>query len=171
MRPHDGVRGPAGLFFAVESGSYSRMDDKIRHKIAAEVPRLKKNKAFLEAVIAVCALAANADDEINFPERLRIDELIKKEPALSAFDSVKANDLLDSYIHDLRNKGEEAKRALYDKVHGMADDPEKARTLICMAYLVITADHEIREQEMREFERLCSVLGVDSGQLWRELGA
>lgn len=147
------------------------MDDKIRHKIAAEVPRLKKNKAFLEAVIAVCALAANADDEINFPERLRIDELIKKEPALSAFDSVKANDLLDSYIHDLCNKGEEAKRALYDKIHGMADDPEKARTLICMAYLVITADHEIREQEMREFERLCSVLGVDSGQLWRELGA
>ncbi len=147
------------------------MDDKIRHKIAAEVPRLKKNKAFLEAVIAVCALAANADDEVNFPERLRIDELIKKEPALSAFDSVKANDLLESYIHDLRNKGEEAKRALYDKVHGMADDPEKARTLICLAYLVITADHEIRELEVLEFDRLCSILEIDSGQLWRELGA
>ncbi len=147
------------------------MDDKIRNKIAAEVPRLKQNRAFLEAVIAVCALAANADDEINFPERLRIDELINKEPALSAFDSVKANDLLESYIHDLRNKGEAAKRALYDKVYDMAGDPDKARTLIYVAYLVITADHEIRELEVLEFERLCAILDIDSGQLWRELGA
>ncbi len=156
---------------ATNRSHIAAMDDKFRNKITAEVSRLKKSKAFLEAVIAVCALAANADDEINFPERLRIDELIKKEPALSAFDSVKVNDLLESYIHDLRNKGEEAKRALYDKVHGMADDPEKARTLICLAYLVITADHEIRELEKREFERLCGVLRLESDEIWSELGA
>ena len=146
------------------------MTDKPSDKLTAQVRR-HQNKDFFEAVIAVCALAANADHKVNFPERLRIDELITKEPVLSAFDSVKANDLLDSYIHELRSKGEEAKRALYDKVHGMADDPEKARTLICLAYLVITADHEIRELEKQEFERLCSALRIESDDIWSELGA
>ncbi len=37
-----------------------------------------------------------------------------------------------------------------------------------VAYLVITADHEIRNEEKREFARLCALLDLDPGQVWRE---
>ena len=52
----------------------------------------------------------------------------------------------------------------------MAGDYKKSRTLLRITYLIIAADHDIREQEKQEFARLCALLGLDPIQVWRELG-
>ena len=38
-----------------------------------------------------------------------------------------------------------------------------------VAYLVITADREIRDEEKREFARLCALLDVEPGQDWTRI--
>ncbi len=159
---------PAGLFFCLSSRSYSRMEHALLDKLATEVRRYQ-NKDFLKAALAVCALAANADDEVNLAERYSIDHIIANEPALQAFDASKAIEVLDDHIYALRQEGEPAKQILYNKVRRMAGDHKKSRTLLRIAYLIIAADHEIREQEKQEFARLCALLDLEPVQVWREL--
>jgi tellurite resistance protein TerB len=146
------------------------MDDGLQNKLA-EGFRRYQDKDFLKAVVAVCALAANADDEVDISERYKIEEIIAQEPPLREFEAKKAAEIFDAYVDALRQEGESAKKILYNKVRRMAGDQDKSRTLMCAAYLVIVADHEILEQEKLEFERLCTVLDLDPSYVWRELGA
>lgn len=146
------------------------MERSLLQKLAGEIGRYN-DKAFLKAAMAVCALTAAADDEVSLAEHYRIDEIIAREPTLSTLDAGKATDTLYEYIHALRSQGDSAKRLLYDKVARMAGHHKKSRTLMRVAYLVITADREIREQEREEFARLCGTLGLEPGQVWRELAS
>ena len=146
------------------------MEHALLEKLVTEVRRYQ-NKDFLKTAMAVCALAANADDEVNLAERYSIDHIIANEPSLQAFDTSKAIEVLDSYIFALRQEGEPAKQILYNKIRRMAGDYKKSRTLLRIAYLIIVADHEIREQEKQEFTRLCALLDFEPFQVWRELGA
>ncbi len=46
------------------------MEHALLNKLVAEVHRYR-NKDFLKVAMAVCALTANADDEVNLAERYR----------------------------------------------------------------------------------------------------
>ena len=144
------------------------MEIPFLQKLAAEVGRYN-DKAFLKAAMAVCALIAASDDEISLSEHYRIDEIIAKDPVLKTLDPAKATDILYEYIYALRTHGDTAKRVLYNKVRRMAGHQKKSRTLMQVAYLVITADHEIREQEKEEFRHLCGYLDLEPEEVWREL--
>lgn len=144
------------------------MEQALLDKLVTEVRRYQ-SKDFLKAAMAVCALAANADDEVNLAERYRIDRILAKEPALQLFDAGKAIEILDRFLFDLRQEGEVAKRILDSKIRRMAGDTKKSRTLLRIAYLIIVADQEIRIQEKQEFARLCAVLNFEPAQIWREL--
>ncbi len=143
------------------------MERSLLEKLVTEIQRYQ-NKDFLKAAMAVCALSANADDEVNLPERYSIDHAIANEPALRLFDAGKAIRILDDYLFALRHEGDSAKQVLYKKVRRMAGDHKRSRTLMRVAYLVITADHEIGDEEKREFDRLCALLQLEPDQVWRE---
>ena len=143
------------------------MERSLLEKLVTELRRYQ-NKDFLKAAMAVCALSANADDEVNLSERYSIDRAIANEPALRVFDASKAIEILDDYVFALRQEGDRAKQVLYNKVRRMAGDHKRSRTLMRVAYLVITADHEIRDEETREFARLCALLDLEPDRVWRE---
>lgn len=144
------------------------MEPSLLEKLVTEVRRYQ-NKDFLKAAMAVCALSANADDEVNLSERYSIDRAIADEPALRLFDARKAIDILNDYVFALRREEERAKQVLYNKVRRMAGDHKRSRTLMRVAYLVITADQHIGDEEKWEFARLCALLDLEPGQVWKEL--
>lgn len=119
--------------------------------------------------MAVCALAAAADNEIDAAERYRIDDLVKTEPALQGFKAQKAIEILDDYVKALNANGATARGVLDRKIARMSGDFKKARTLMRLAYMVIAADHMIRPQEVQEFQRLCGVLALDPECLWEDM--
>ena len=80
------------------------MEPSLLDKLVTEVRRYQ-DKDFLKAAMAVCALAANADNEVNLSERYSIDRAIETEPALNLFDATKAVRILDDYIFALREEG------------------------------------------------------------------
>ncbi len=141
------------------------MEPSLLDKLVTEVRRYQ-NKDFLKAAMAVCALAANADDEVNLAERYSIDRAIATEPALNLFDAAKAVRILDDYIFALRDEGDAAKAVLDNKVRRFADTHKRARTLMRVAYLIIAADQEIVAGERAEFDRLCALLDLDPAQVW-----
>lgn len=135
-------------------------------KLGGEVNRYQ-DKEFLKAAMAVCALTALADEEVKLQERRDIDHAIRTEPSFVAFDIDKANEILDGYVAELTRNGEAAKQVLYDKVRRTAGDHKKARTLMRVSYLIITADHEIDDKEMAEFRRLCGLLELEPDEVWQ----
>ncbi len=135
-------------------------------KLGGEVNRYQ-DLLFLKAAMAVCALTALADDEIKLQERQGIDYAIRIEPSLATFDIDKANQILDGYISALTTNGEAAQKILYGKVRRFAGDHKRARTLMRVAYLVITADHDVHQKELAEFRRLCSMLELQPDEVWQ----
>ena len=133
-------------------------------KLGGEVNRYQ-DVMFLKAVMAVCALTALADDEVKLQERQDINYAIRIEPSLATFDI--DNQILDGYISALTTNGEAAKKILYGKVRRIAGDHKRARTLMRVAYLVITADHDVHENEVAEFRQLCGMLGLQPDEVWQ----
>ncbi len=76
-------------------------------------------------------------------------------------------DKLGGYLSALTTNGEAAKKILYGKVRRIAGDHKRARTLMRVAYLVITADHDAHERELAEFRQLCSMLGLQPDEVWQ----
>ncbi len=109
-----------------------------------------------------------ADDEVRIQERCRINEAIRDEPAFRTFDVEKAGQILDEYIAGLAKDKAQAKQILYAKVHRMADDHKLARTLMRVAYLIITADYNVDEREVEEFRHLCNTLHLEPDEVWRD---
>lgn len=146
------------------------MEKTLLEKLVAEV-RYHRNKDFLKAIMAACALTALADQEIKLSERYRIFHAFAREPALMELDVNKAVDILDDYIFALRQEGDSAKQVLYAKVRRMAGKHKRARTLMRVAYLIMTADEEVTETEMAAFRQLCALLDLDPAEVWRELAS
>jgi tellurite resistance protein TerB len=136
------------------------MEQTVLVKLVVEV-RQFHNRDFLKAAMAVCALAAVADNEVKLSERYQIDAILAKEPALLAFDANKATDTLYAYIHALQTDWRSAADVLYKKIRRMAGNHKRARTLMRAAYLVIAADGEINSRERAEFWRICDMLKLD----------
>ena len=141
------------------------MEPSLLDKLVTEVQRYR-NKDFLKAAMAVCALAANADNEVNLSERYSIDRALANEPLLNLFDAAKAVRIFDSYLHALRENGATAREVLDNKVRRFAGSHKRSRTLMRVAYLIIIADQEIIAAERAEFDRLCALLDLDHTQVW-----
>ena len=134
-------------------------------KLGAEVSRYQ-DKDFLKAAMAVCALTAMADDEVKLEERCSINLAIRTEPALQAFDVDKASAILDDYIEGLERDGDAAKQVLSEKVRRVSSDHKRARTIMRVAYLIITSDYDVDEREFAEFRRLCDLLELEPDEIW-----
>ena len=146
------------------------MKKSLLGKLTDEVLRYQ-NKAFLKAAMAVCALSVLADGEIQFAERVSIDRALNEEPALKHFDALKAVEILGEFTDALYDDEENAKTILHNKIRRFAGDHKQSRTLMRVAYLIITADHEITEDEQDVFIELCAVLELEPEQVWEELSA
>lgn len=138
--------------------------DKLVHEA-----RHYRNKDFLEAVMAVCALIALADDEFQAIERQRIFQAFASVPALRELDFHQALKLLKAHVEALDRDGPAAKQMLYKKVGRMAGRHKRVRTLMRLAYLIILADEEVHEGELGEFRHICRLLDLEPDRIWQEL--
>ncbi len=153
-------RWPNGA--AVETFFERPMLDKLGGEI-----RRHQDDSFLAAAMAVCALIAIADDEVKIEERLCIDEAIRTEPAFMHFDIDRANGKLDVYVAALSTDRTAARQSLDLHIRKVKLNHKRCRTLMRIAVLIITADHDIHEKEVAEFRRLCAMLDLDPDQVWQ----
>ncbi len=138
----------------------------ILDKLGGELRR-HQDDDFLAAAMAVCALIAVADDEVKIEERLCIDEAIRTEPAFMHFDIDRANGKLNVYVAALSTDAATARQSLDLHIRKVKLNHKRCRTLMRIAVLIITADHDIHDRELAEFRRLCAMLDLDPDQVWQ----
>lgn len=137
-------------------------------KLKTEVERYQ-NKGFLKAAMAVCALTALADGRVSLSGRYRIDAIIETMERLRIYDPHKAIAILDDFVDDLKADREHAASVLERKISRYAVDYKSARTLLRIAYLVLTADGAISPVKMSAFSKICISLGVEPKEIWKKL--
>lgn len=121
----------------------------------------RQNHDFMEAVAAVCALMASADETLQACERSSIDAAISTDPAFAELDATTVGALLGDFIARLKSEGAGAKPKLSQRVMRYVGDERRARALMRLAHRIMVADHQVDEAETREFQRLCRILDLD----------
>ena len=142
----------------------------LTEKLRLELERYR-NKDFLKAVLAVCALSAHADSKIGLATRYRVDDVLDRLDLIQLFDRAKVNEVLDDYIYGIDQDAAAAAEILHAKIQRIAGDHKKARTLLRIAYLIIIADDLITPAEQAEFNRLCQILAIDPALVTKGLEA
>ena len=127
------------------------------------------DKPFLKASMAVCAMTALADGEVSLSERYRVDAILGAMDRLQVHNLAKAVEILDDYINALRTERETAGKVLEGKIARFSDDYKSARTLLRIAYLIVTTDGEAAESERAVFNQICATLNVASGEIWEKM--
>jgi len=135
--------------------------------IGEEIAR-RRNRPFLEASMAACALVATADGEITFSERSRLDEMVKSLDQLESFDPHEAVELFNQFAEPIAGSPEdiaEARRRARETVGRVASDSRLARLIARMGVAMSRADGHISPPELAEIDRICKILDLDPSVL------
>jgi tellurite resistance protein TerB len=142
------------------------MAGDLRAKLKNELDRYR-NRDFLKAMMAVCALTALADGEFNIAEKYEVERIIDTTDVLRVFDSKKVVGIFDDYVHAIRNEERgRVQKVLNNKIARFATDYKGSRTLLRAAYLVMAADGEITADELAEFNRIALLLEHQPDAFW-----
>jgi tellurite resistance protein TerB len=120
-----------------------------------------RNRPFLRAAMAACALVSVASGSVSFRHRVHVDRLMDTLDALKVFDPHEGVEQFNQFVDALKADPEAGHRhALEVIADEVAHEPEKARLLgrICLA--VSQRDGVIPAAEWREVASLCRCLGV-----------
>src|SRR3546814_5871385 len=128
------------------------MAETILDTVRREVGRLQ-NRSFLEALMAVSALAAMADGDYGLAEKYRAEELLSEIPIFEVFDLSEAMEILDDDIFALRSDRMVATRDLEARVAGFAADPDRARQIGRAAHAILTSAGIVTAAGRVEFDQ------------------
>ena len=130
-----------------------------REKLTTEVGKFK-NKEFMEAIVAGCALVAAADGEISSSEKLKMSGFIKNSDELKVFDMDKVieafNRVCSKFEFDEQIGRAEA-LAVVGKIKGK---PEQARLLVRVCMAIGASDGDFDDKEKAVCKLLCIELGL-----------
>ncbi len=145
------------------------MQQLLLEKLVVEA-RHWRNKELLKAVMAVFALAGSANGALPVAARQGLFQAFARTPVLRELDLHKALAVLRDYAEAFRADPAGAKAIMQAKLRRLAGKHKRARTILRLAYLILSAKGAPNEPEQTEFRRLCALLEVEPGEVWEELG-
>ena len=120
-----------------------------------------RNRPFLRAAMAACALVSTASGSVSFRQRVRLDLVMETLDALKVFDPHEGVELFNGFVDTLRTDSEEGHRLTRELVSTeVSEDPQKARLLVRVCLAVSERDGSIPPPEQHEIEALCRWIGV-----------
>ncbi len=116
-----------------------------------------KQRPFLEAVAAACALVATADGEVSFSERARLDTVIESLSQLRLFDSHEVVDAFDEHVAQLADDDDGVAAML--KVISAGTRAEGAADLLLRISAAMSlADGRDSSDEHEIIHKICAAL-------------
>ena len=120
-----------------------------------------RNRPMLHAAMAACALAAAADGEISFGERIRVDRILETLEELKVFDPHVGVNLFNDFTQAILASPREGRAEAIAAVQAVTADPETAALVVRICLAVAESKPEKSLVEQIEIVMLCSLLGVE----------
>jgi tellurite resistance protein TerB len=119
-----------------------------------------RQRPFLEAAMAACALIASADDEVSFSERARMDAVLESLAELRIFDPHEAVDLFNARIEALQADRDAGRAAAFEAVRrgAVAEGAGVLIVRICVA--ISLADGKFVASERAMLGLICAALNL-----------
>ena len=119
-----------------------------------------RNKPFLKAAMAACALVASTNGKVTLYQRMKIDEILENQDRLKIFDPHDGIDLFNDYIERLQNDAETTHRELCEIVKNLVDCEETADWLIQLCQTILQKKDQTDSVAQIEINTLCDLLGA-----------
>lgn len=134
--------------------------DEIVESYRSQVERYR-NRPFLKAAMAGCALAACPTGEVSFSERIRVDQVLDTLERLNVFDPHEGVDLFNDYAQGILDHPRKGHERAMQALAPFIDNPDSASLLVRICLAVAEAGGEKSLPQQIEIVMLCSTLGVE----------
>ncbi|BBC50427.1 tellurite resistance TerB family protein [Escherichia coli] len=133
---------------------------KKTRRAAAEIKKFEK-RDLAQAVINAAYLVACADGECEASEKFKakIEQVLRNQPALSAFTS-EINAISATIIGQLDTNFKTGRRAALREIEDVKHDTREAEDVLDVAVAIAEADGEIEPEERKVLEEIAGVLGL-----------
>ncbi|EFX07120.1 tellurite resistance protein [Escherichia coli O157:H7] len=133
---------------------------KKARRAATEIKKFEK-RDLAQAVINAAYLVACADGECEASEKVKakIEQVLRNQPALSAFTS-EINAISATIIGQLDTNFKTGRRAALREIEDVKHDTREAEDVLDVAVAIAEADGEIEPEERKVLEEIAGVLGL-----------
>lgn len=151
---HAKIVGPARA--VLDDGVFFSVLERFRLELQRH-----RQRPFLEAVAAACALVATADGEVSFSERSRLDAVVESLSQLRLFDPHEVVEAFDRHVARL-SEDEGGLDALLDTIAAGTKGEGAPDLLLRISAAMSLADGRDSSDEHEVIHRICAVLGLDA---------
>ncbi|EOR6897334.1 tellurite resistance TerB family protein [Escherichia coli] len=131
---------------------------KKARRAATEIKKFEK-RDLAQAVINAAYLVACADGECEASWKAKIEQVLRNQPALSAFTS-EINAISATIIGQLDTNFKTGRRATLREIEDVKHDTREAEDVLDVAVAIAEADGEIEPEERKVLEEIAGVLGL-----------
>jgi tellurite resistance protein TerB len=130
-----------------------------RAKLTAEASKFK-NKSFMEAVVAGCAIIAAADGTVSADEKQKMAGFIQRADELKHFEMSKVIEVFNKVSGDFEFDAAIGKASAMQTIGKIKGNPEQAKLLVRVVCAIGAADGDFDADEQAVAREICVELGL-----------
>ena len=123
-----------------------------------------KNNDFAEASMAICALVAAADGNIDSDERRKTASFIANNDTLKVFDTTDLQARFNKYCDKLNNDFDFGKIETIQSISKLKSKGDQARTIIQVGIIIGGADGSFDTDEKAVVAESCRAVGINPAE-------
>ncbi|GGQ18387.1 hypothetical protein GCM10010279_27610 [Streptomyces mutabilis] len=154
-----GQQGHGGGSASPTGGSKAQLIGLFKSQLASVKTELKSG-AYRDASMAMCALVAAADGQVEPAERQRVEELIVSNEVLQNFPADQLRQRFNQHVDKLVANFELGRSETLQVIAKAAKKPAEARAVIQTGMVIAGADGVFEPSEQYAIREACTALGV-----------
>lgn len=119
-----------------------------------------KNKKFADASMAICALVAAADGDIDADERRKTAAFIMSNDTLKVFDASELKNKFDFFCNKLEADYDFGKIDAIQALAALKGKQDQARACIQLGIIIGSADGDFDADEKKAIKEACNAVGI-----------
>jgi tellurite resistance protein TerB len=171
LQQSQGGRGPVGGSGPVAgrsgSGSGGGSRAQLVGVLKTQLGSLKtelKSGAYRDASMAMCALVAAADGQVDATEMQRVESLILSNDVLQNFPPEQLRQRFHKHVDQLTRNFAQGKAEAMQEIAKAAKKPTEARAVIQTGIVIAGADGHFSQAEQMVLREACTALGVSPAE-------
>ncbi|MGI5196343.1 MULTISPECIES: tellurite resistance TerB family protein [Streptomyces] len=142
-------------------GSKAQMVSMLKSQLTSLKTELKSG-SYRDASMAMCALVAAADGNVDPAERQHVEGLIVQNDVLQNFPPEQLRQRFNKHVDQLAFNFQQGKTEVLQEIAKAAKKPTEARAVVQTGFVVAGADGYIAPAEEQVLREACSVLGLSA---------
>ncbi|GAA3950894.1 TerB family tellurite resistance protein [Streptomyces marokkonensis] len=159
QQAHQGAGRPGSS----SGGSKAQLIGMFKTQLASVKTELKSG-SYRDASMAMCALVAAADGQVEPAERQRVEELIVSNEVLQNFPADQLRQRFNQHVDRLVGNFELGKSEALQVIAKAAKKPAEARAVIQTGMVIAGADGVFEPSEQYAIREACTALGVSPSE-------